>query len=115
SSIRARPCSMGHGGDRTPVATRRSGGGDWTLSGWCDLAKRTATSSFGASKREAHDASAFYGRNLYGPQGGGWAPDAGAPVARRARTVDPRPESEFVDRIYHHSAEDMHHVPDGSV
>ena len=27
--------------------------------------KKTETSSFGTSKRESHDSSAFYGRNLF--------------------------------------------------
>ncbi len=33
------------------------------------MAKRTATKSFGTSKREAHDASRFYSRPLYAPAG----------------------------------------------
>ncbi len=103
---------------------------------------RTRTSSFGTSKRESHDASSFYARNLYvesgkagvtgaggasGHDGGGDAPatDNGllhglfdprlAGQAQLARSVPPRPLEEWADRIYCHTSEDMRHVPDGSV
>lgn len=78
--------------------------------------RRTATSPFGASKREGHDASAFYGRNLYG---------SGAPkldLALQAiqdehqrRSIPPRPRAEWADRIYCHTSEAMVHIPDQSI
>lgn len=84
----------------------------------------TRTSAFGTSKRESHDASAFYGRSLYSAS----ALENGAPLGmnrlfqarpddlpRSDRSVPPRPLSDWADRIYCHTSEDMHHVPDGSV
>lgn len=86
--------------------------------------RKTATSSFGTSKREGHDASAFYARSLYNgsvlhPFGGG-ALDAGAhgpgaPATGPVRFVAPRPVEQWADRIYCHTAEDMCHIPDQSV
>lgn len=82
--------------------------------------KKTRTSAFGVSKRESHDASAFYARSLYG-QGGDGIPrllidQAGPPgeqpeIRRAAGTYTP----EWADRIYCHTSEEMLHVPDGSV
>jgi len=84
------------------------------------MRRPTRTSAFGSSKRESHDASAFYQRNLYGGGGlvdlfdpalaNGWSANG----AHR-RSVPPRPLEEWADRIYCHTAEDMHHIPDGSV
>lgn len=130
---------------------------------------KTRTYSFGASKREAHDASAFYERNLYtdlgsangagphesarsGPVSNGSAdarrPDSeltnDQPVVREPadghqsgtegarlftrlfdtasisplppqKRVEPRPMEEWANRIYCHTSEDMHHIPDDSV
>jgi DNA modification methylase len=79
------------------------------------MASGTRTSSFGASKRESHDASAFYDRSLH--QGDGAALFGrlvAAPVAFRP-SVPPLPLEEWADRIYCHTAEDMHHIPDNSV
>ena len=60
----------------------------------------TATSSFGAGKRESHDASAFYDRGL---------------VALPDQTVgEVRPPS-VVDEIFHGSSESMTEVADDSV
>ncbi|HEX6972362.1 MAG TPA: site-specific DNA-methyltransferase [Limnochordia bacterium] len=78
----------------------------------------TRTSSFGTSKREGHDASAFYGRSLYQRNGElGLLGSAGAAAAeaRARRPVPPRPLEEWVDRIYCHTSEAMDHVPDESV
>lgn len=82
------------------------------------MAKRTSTSSFGTSKRESHDASGFYKRNLYRANPlalfgnrDGQGPQSAPP----ARAVAPKPEAEFVDRIYCHTSEDMSHLPDESV
>ena len=77
--------------------------------------KRTATYSFGTSRRESHDASRFYSRNLYS---NGFPPlriDADLPDIRLTRSVPWRPLLEWADRIYCHTSEDMKEVPDGSV
>lgn len=67
--------------------------------------KRTETSSFGTSGRISHDSSAFYDSRLY--QG-----------RRPPEDVDylenPIPE-ESLDRLYCHSSEQMHELPDHSV
>ena len=79
------------------------------------MRSKTATYSFGASRREGHDASAFYGRSLYA---NGVPPlQIGAPLApfRPKGSVPWQPLSEWADRIYCHTAEDMREVPDGSV
>lgn len=70
------------------------------------MAKKTKTSAFGVSKREAHDASEFYNRSLYDelqaslPAG---APDLNVP-----------PLADWADKIYCLSAEAMP-LPDNSV
>ena len=62
----------------------------------------TSTRSFGTSRREGHDASAFYGRGL-----------AAATFSEDATVADvPRRN---LDRIYHHSSEAMAELPDNSV
>lgn len=69
--------------------------------------KKTATSSFGASRRESHDATSFYGRSLYAnhaPQPPGAANDA--PI--------PSPDG-WADRLYHASAAEMRDLPDHGV
>lgn len=83
------------------------------------MARRgTATKSFGVGKREAHDASAFYQRNLYDGLSSFLGNTAVfAPAARPARRlpVASRPRSEWVDRIYCQSSEAMTQIPDNSV
>lgn len=78
------------------------------------MAKKTTTSSFGTSKREAHDASGFYNRNMYSgmppllvnlPRSG---PD-------QVQSVPDRPLQEWADQVYCHTSEQMVHVPDNSV
>ena len=70
--------------------------------------KKTTTSSFGTSKREAHDASAFYARNLY--DGLFSAP------ASKTQLAAPVPlPGEWADHIYCASAASMTPVPDNSV
>ncbi len=69
----------------------------------------TKTSSYGASKREGHDSSDFYRRNLYGVDKGD---DAGANEVEIARP-DAIP-GDWVDRIYCQSSENMP-LPDQSV
>lgn len=110
----------------------------------------TRTSSFGMSKRESHDASSFYRRNLYatvynvaaagsGRDNARYVPDArhgddpyggsvdgprllaGLFTAGHAgriisdNHVPPRPLEEWANRLYCHTSEDMHHIPDDSV
>lgn len=80
------------------------------------------TSSFGTSRRESHNASAFYARSLYDSRGG---PVDGTPfdewqgkaceTACEKRSIPPTPLEAWSNTIYHHSAADMVHVPDGSV
>ena len=71
----------------------------------------TRTSKFGTSKREGHDATDFYKRNLYAENG----------TEQPQLTVVPRPVTneeaveEWRNRIYCHSAEAMVHIPDGTV
>lgn len=74
----------------------------------------TETSSFGTSRREGHDASKFYARSLYDAEAI-WQSVAALETAQPSRSVPERPRSEWADRIYCHTAEEMRHVPDGSV
>ena len=68
--------------------------------------KRTTTSSFGTGRRESHDASAFYERNML--------QDAStAPVDARDVEI-PTPEG-WADRLYCQSSTDMSQVPDNGV
>ena len=64
----------------------------------------TSTASFGAGKKESHDASAFYARRMSGeislPETSGLIADAPGDV---------------LDRIFVQSAESMHQLPDGTV
>lgn len=77
------------------------------------MTKRTQTRAYGTSKREGHDASAFYGRSLFAdlPQlqvevGPELAPVSNVPASDRAL---------WADQIYCQSAESMSQVPDGAV
>jgi site-specific DNA-methyltransferase (adenine-specific) len=68
----------------------------------------TRTSSFGTSKREGHDSSAFYERNLY-------AAFFKEPASPKDLTV-PQPGLEgWVDRVYLQSSTAMTAIPDNSV
>lgn len=69
------------------------------------MAKKTQTSSFGVSKREAHDSSQFYARNLY--KSGVFADVMNAPLPMI-------PIDSWVDRIYNQTSEAMP-IPDNSV
>ena len=62
----------------------------------------TSTSSFGASRREAHDSSAFYRRGLAAAAFSGEEKLAEVP-------------SKALDRVYLHSAETMAELPSNSV
>ncbi|MBN2147640.1 MAG: site-specific DNA-methyltransferase [Anaerolineales bacterium] len=68
------------------------------------MPKRTHTSSFGVSRREGHDASAFYARSLYQDLSPPAEPEAG-PLA---------PPEQWSDRIYCQSSEQIP-LPDSSV
>jgi len=77
----------------------------------------TKTSSFGTPRRESHDASAFYARNLYGTHS---SLRILAEIAQQTEkspghSVATRPRSAWADRIYCHSSADMCHVPDESI
>lgn len=78
------------------------------------MAKKTATSSFGTPRREGHDASEFYSRNLYAGLPA-LRVDLDLPGADEVRSVPDRPREEWVDQIYCHTSERMVHVPDDSV
>ena len=60
----------------------------------------TSTSRFGTGKRESHDSSPFYERNL---------------VRAQFSTDDEVADAPEVDRIWCHSSEDMAELPDNSV
>lgn len=70
----------------------------------------TQTTSFGVSKREGHDASGFYERNLYSKlveqpklNGNGKLP------------IESLPIEQWADQIYCESSENMQSIPDNSV
>lgn len=69
----------------------------------------TATASFGVSKREGHDASAFYKRQIFVTNDDGDAP------LHPALSVPMAPVKEWADRVYCASSECMDAVPDNSV
>lgn len=62
----------------------------------------TSTTSFGASRREGHDSSAFYARSLS---------DAQFTTDSAINAVPPQ----VVNRVFEHTAEDMNELPDDSV
>lgn len=78
------------------------------------MVRKTKTSVFGTSKREGHDASEFYGRSMFSE---GMPPLTvnGLTSTPRIRSLEVEPETEWANRIYCHSSEDMCHVPDQSV
>jgi DNA modification methylase len=69
------------------------------------MPKRTRTSSFGTSKRESHDASTFYERNLYAEQGTPELMADGGSIT---------PAGAWADAIYCQSSEQMP-LPDNCV
>jgi len=69
------------------------------------MAKRTQTSSFGVSKREAHDSSDFYSRNLF---------QSNLTTDILSVDVPPIQIDSWADRIYNHTSEAMS-IPDNSV
>lgn len=70
------------------------------------MAKKTKTSSFGVSKREGHDSSEFYNRNIY-------AGEQSTETESRSE-IPARRLGEWVDRLYCQSSESMP-IPDNSV
>ena len=75
----------------------------------------TKTTKFGTSKREGHDASDFYKRNLYAEKDASLPPLV--PVNNTTHDVRNGTEAtgEWRDQIYQHSAESMVHLPNDSV
>ena len=76
---------------------------------------KTVTSSFGASRRESHDASNFYNRTLHNEA-------STPPLASPQNITAPTPQSNGVptpdgwqDRLYPQTATDMTPIPDQSV
>lgn len=71
--------------------------------------KSTRTSAFGVSKRQAHDASDFYGRQLYQSE----SPVTGE--ADKPVTAAPGGDRSWANQIYEQSSEAMAQLPDGSI
>lgn len=71
--------------------------------------KGTKTSSFGSGRRESHDSSEFYSRNLYSSVFA-----APAPAKEIKRVQIPTPGS-WVNKIYCASSENMNAIPDNSI
>ena len=63
---------------------------------------RTRTSAFGTAGRINHDASAFYGGAMY----------SGIPAEKDEEFVETGLPASLRNRIFAHSSEDMHHLPD---
>lgn len=76
--------------------------------------QRTETSAFGVSKRQAHDASNFYARQLYSQPAEpvSASPEPGAAAAGSAASAA---DSDWVNRIYCQSAVKMQQAPSDSV
>ncbi|MCX6043850.1 MAG: site-specific DNA-methyltransferase [Chloroflexi bacterium] len=68
------------------------------------------TKSFGTPKREGHDASAFYERNLYSK-----LVDDPKPNGNGILHVEVPPLETWADQIYQDSSEHMQNIPDNSV
>ncbi|MFH2102768.1 MAG: site-specific DNA-methyltransferase [Chloroflexota bacterium] len=69
---------------------------------------KTKTSTFGVSKREGHDASSFYNRNLYNEI-------FSKPVSKRElKNIVVPPVGDWADKIYCHTSTDMNMIPDNS-
>jgi len=68
--------------------------------------RRTRTSAFGVGGRISHDASAYYARAMQ--------PGIEEPPATEPQKEQPVP-AEILNRIFCHSSEDMHELPDRSV
>lgn len=73
--------------------------------------KKTATSGFGVGRRESHDASSFYQRNLYQPPTG----ETPEPSEPAVAATPPAVDTGWMDQIYGQSATAMTQVPSNSV
>lgn len=71
--------------------------------------KKTKTSSFGTGKRESHDSSLFYNRNLYKQLFS--RPESPAQLAK----IDIPEPSGWENQIYCQSSEDMKNIPSNSI
>lgn len=70
---------------------------------------KTKTSSFGTGKRESHDSSEFYGRQLYSTL-------TSEPLSKaEMKNIEVPEVGPWADRVYCSSSEDMKEVPDNSV
>jgi site-specific DNA-methyltransferase (adenine-specific) len=72
-------------------------------------AEMTQTSAFGTSKRESHDSSSFYNRNLYD---GFFASEISSEEIKAIKVAD---LGDWVDKIYNQSSTDMSVLPDNSI
>ena len=70
--------------------------------------RRTRTSAFGSNGRISHDSSAYYARAMSRPVGSE-QPSADVPDGEQPVPAD------ALDRIFCHTSEDMHELPDRSV
>ena len=81
------------------------------------------TTSFGTPRRENHDSSSFYARNLYDPAANtststtdpALEHSAAELEAAESQSIPFRPQEEWADQLYCHSATAMTHIPDNSV
>lgn len=79
---------------------------------------RTRTYAFGSSSRENHDSTPFYSRKALSGldlPAAFQALLAKLPSRTRTLSVPSQPVDLWADRIYCHSSEEMHEVPDNSV
>lgn len=82
------------------------------------MAKKTKTASFGVSKRENHDSSRFYGRNLYAAETERLTlAEGGVKLRQQTGTcsTESSADSEWTNKIYCHSSENMVHIPNSTV
>ena len=71
--------------------------------------KKTETSSFGVGKRESHDSTKFYDRNIFD---GLFA----KPISEKEISKIPVPKpGDWINSIYNQSSENMGQIPDNSV
>jgi len=68
----------------------------------------TQTSSFGVSKREKHDSSMFYNRNLY-------YKFFHKPATKKELNIEVPEPGEWVDQIYDYSSTNMEIIPANSI
>ena len=78
------------------------------------MTKKTSTYSFGVSKREGHDSSSFYSRSIYSGNIVDIFRKIPAIVEREKRKTV-AVDTEWKNRIFCHSSEDMCHIPDNSI